>query len=40
MDPFNKSWGETEFPYNVLDSGRRISSLFNLLIDVSLKFKS
>ena len=39
MDPPNKSWGEVEFPYNTLDSGCRISSLFNFLVDVSFKFK-
>ena len=39
MDPFNKSWGETEFPYNTLNSDYRISNLFNPLIDVNLKLK-
>ena len=39
MDPFSKSWGETEFPYDTLDSDYRISSFFNFLIDVSLKLK-
>ena len=39
MDLFNKSWGEAEPPYNTLDFNYRISSLFNLLIDVNLKFK-
>ena len=40
MDPSSKSWDEVEFPYNTLDSGYRISSFFNFLIDVSFKFKS
>ena len=40
MDPFNKSYGEIELPYNTLDFSCRISSLFNFLVDVNLKFKS
>ena len=39
MDPPSKSWGEAELPYNILDSNYRISSFFNLLIDVNLELK-